>query len=202
MILSEAWKLYEGDKRLLGYSPHTLNAYQIQSNLLIRHIGDIEIEDVTHVALKEYLIKQEHLKPASIGHRIKFIRAFFRYLHEEGFIERNVSSKLKEPKQGARIPKALNTEEVELLRDACSSSLEKALMEFFYASGCRIGEVHGLNIKDVNWQTGQQWSSARVTNSARCILLRGAGFGFRSIYNPGLMNMRLFSSPSVTLSGA
>jgi len=153
MLLSEAWKLYEGDKRLLGYSPHTLNAYQIQSNLLIRHIGDIEIEDVTHLSLKEYLIKQDHLKPASIGHRIKFIRAFFRYLHEEGFIERNVSSKLKEPKQGARIPKALNTEEVELLRDACSSSLEKALMEFFYASGCRIGEVHGLNIKDVNWQT-------------------------------------------------
>jgi len=153
MLLSKAWKLYEADKRLLGYSLHTLKAYQLQSNLLIRHIGDVETEEVTHVALKEYLIKQDHLKPASIGHRIKFIRAFFRYLHEEGFIERNVSSKLKEPKQGARIPKALNTEEVELLRDACSSSLEKALTEFFYATGCRIGEVFGLNIKDINWQT-------------------------------------------------
>ena len=82
MLLSEAWKLYEGDKRLLGYSPHTLTAYKLQASLLIRHIGDIDIENVTHVALKEYLVKQEHLQPASVGHRIKFIRAFFRYLHE------------------------------------------------------------------------------------------------------------------------
>ena len=153
MVLTEAWKIYEADKRLLGYSPHTLDAYKLQSSLLIRELGDIEVGEVTHVALKQYLVKQEHLKPASIGHRIKFIRAFFRYLHEEGFLERNVSSKLKEPKQGARVPKALNTEQVELLRDACSSALEKALTEFFYATGCRIGEVYGLNIKDINWQT-------------------------------------------------
>ena len=158
MLLSKAWQLYEADKKLLGYSVHTLTAYRIQINLLIRHMGDVEIEEVTHVDLKEYLIKQEHLKPASIGHRIRFIRSLFRYLHEEGLVERNVSAKLKEPKQGARIPKAFNVEEVELLRDACQTALEKALTEFFYSSGCRIGEVHGLSIKDINWED----RSARV----------------------------------------
>jgi len=151
LLLTEAWKLYEGDKRLLGYSPHTLNAYQIQSNLLIRHIGDIEIENVTHLALKEYLIKQVHLKPASVGHRIKFIRSLFRYLHEEGFVNHNVAAKLREPKQGKRIPKFFNEEEIELLRDSCDSLLEKALTEFFFSTGCRIGEVYGLNRRDINW---------------------------------------------------
>ena len=151
MLLSKAWKLYEADKRLLGYSPHTLNAYKLQANLLIRHIGDIEIENVTHLALKEYLIKQEHLKPASIAHRIKFIRSLFRHLHEEGFIDRNVAAKLREPKQGKRIPKFLNDEEIELLRDSCDSLLEKSLTEFFFSTGCRIGEVYGLNRRDINW---------------------------------------------------
>ena len=141
MVLTEAWKFYESDKRLLGYSHHTLTAYQIQVNLLIRYLGDVEIADITYVNLKEYLIKQEHLKPASIGHRIRFIRSLFRYMHEEGFTERNVSAKLKEPKQGIRIPKAFSDEEVELLRDSCNTVLEKALTEFFYATGCRIGEV-------------------------------------------------------------
>jgi len=151
LLLSKAWKLYEADKRLLGYSPHTLNAYKLQANLLIRHIGDIEIENVTHLALKEYLIKQEHLKPASIAHRIKFIRSLFRHLHEEGFIDRNVAAKLREPKQGKRIPKFLNDEEIELLRDSCDSLLEKSLTEFFFSTGCRIGEVYGLNRRDINW---------------------------------------------------
>ena len=151
MVLTEAWKFYESDKRLLGYSHHTLTAYQIQVNLLIRDLGDVEIADITYVNLKEYLIKQDHLKPASIGHRIRFIRSLFRYLHEEGFTERNVSAKLREPKQGARIPKTLNTEEVELLRDACSGAMEKALIEFFYSTGCRIGEVFGLNKSDIDW---------------------------------------------------
>ena len=151
MLLSKAWQLYEADKKLLGYSPHTLTAYQIQANLLIRELGDVEIGDVSYVNLKEYLIKQEHLKPASIGHRIKFIRSLFRYLHEEGFIDRNVAAKLREPKQGKRIPKFLNDEEIELLRDSCDSLLEKALTEFFFSTGCRIGEVFGLNRRDINW---------------------------------------------------
>ena len=158
MLLSEAWKLYEGDKRLLGYSPHTITAYGLQVRLLIRDLGDVEITNVSHINLKEYLIRQDHLKPASIGHRIRFIRSFFRYLHEEGFVERNVAAKLKEPKQGKRLPKAMSDEEVELLRDSCNTVLEKSLTEFFYSTGCRIGEVWGLNRNDINWDV----RSARV----------------------------------------
>lgn len=153
MLLTESYKLYDADKRLLGYSPHTLTAYGLQIKLLIRDIGDVEISTVTYLQLKEYLIKQEHLKPASVGHRIRFIRSFFRYLHEEGFMERNISAKLREPKQGTRVPKFLNEEEVELLRDSCNTLLEKSLTEFFYATGCRIGEVAGLNRKDIDWDS-------------------------------------------------
>jgi len=114
LLLSQTWKLYESDKKLLGYSIHTLKAYNIQINLLIKHFGDIDISLIEYINLKEYLITLTHLKPASVGHRIRFIHSLFRYLHEEGFIEKNISSKLKELKQGIRIPKAFNDEEIEL----------------------------------------------------------------------------------------
>ena len=47
--------------------------------------------------------------------------------------------------------RALPIEEVELLRDACESLLEHALIEFFFATGCRVGEVHELNHNKLDW---------------------------------------------------
>lgn len=152
MIISEAFNYYKKDKKLLNYSIHTLNAYSLQVKLLIRYLGDIEVSEINYIQLKDYLIQQEHLKPASLGHRIRFIRSFFRYLHEEDFIDKNISSKLKEPRQGIRIPKSFSEEELELLRDGCSRIIEKSLIEFFFSTGCRIGEVYNININDIDWQ--------------------------------------------------
>ena len=55
MLLSQAWGKYESDKRIEGFSPQTLKAYQLQVTLLIRHFGDVEIKSLTTEQLKEYL---------------------------------------------------------------------------------------------------------------------------------------------------
>jgi len=115
--LLEAWPLYARDKKLLNYSKHTLKAYAIQIKLLVRGIGNIELNDVTREILKNYLAAQEHLKPASIGHRIRFIRSFFRWAVDEGYVSKNPAAKLYEPKQVTRIPKFLNEEDTETLRE-------------------------------------------------------------------------------------
>ncbi|WP_233530929.1 hypothetical protein [Paenibacillus alkalitolerans] len=48
--------------------------------MLIREIGDLEIEDATLNLLKDYLAKQSaRLKPSSLGHRIRFVRSLFRF---------------------------------------------------------------------------------------------------------------------------
>ncbi len=151
MLLSKAFSLYAADKRLLGYSPHTLKAYTTQINLLIRNIGDVDISEVTLLELKEYLAAQTHLKPASLGHRIRFVRSFFRYLHEDGLIPANPAHKLQEPKQGTRVPKALSEEDVEMLRIGCKSALESVIIELIFSTGCRIGEIYRMNRKDIRW---------------------------------------------------
>jgi integrase/recombinase XerD len=108
VLLSKSWKLYESDKRIEGFSPQTLKAYKLQSKLLIQHFNDVNIESLTTNQLKEYLAKSsEHLKPSSLAHRIRFIKSLFCWSHEEGHIPKNPSAKIKEPKQGKRIPKFL-----------------------------------------------------------------------------------------------
>ncbi|WP_234447916.1 hypothetical protein [Viridibacillus soli] len=46
MLLSKAWKAFESDKRIEGFSPQTLKAYQLQASLLIKYFKDIEITNL------------------------------------------------------------------------------------------------------------------------------------------------------------
>jgi site-specific recombinase XerD len=153
MKMSELWFLYEADKRILGFSPYTLKAYSLQIKVLIRDIGNLDIEEVSLTLLKEYLAKQlERLKPSSLGHRIRFVRSLFRFAFEEGYVARNPALKLREPKMDKRIPKFLIEEDVIHLKISCDSPREHALLEFLYCTGCRVGEVHRLNVEDINWE--------------------------------------------------
>lgn len=79
-----------------------------------------------------------------MGHRVRFIKSLFRWVHEEGHIVKNPAAKLKEPKTGKRVPKFLTEKEIELLREACSTPLENAIFEFMYSTGWRIGEIVSL----------------------------------------------------------
>ena len=154
MLLSEAWKKYQQDKKIEGYSPLTLKTYCFQYNLLLRFFGNIDMREITTEKLKEYLIQEgEHLKASSLGHRVRCIKSIFKWTHEEGHIPKNPAAKLKEPKLGKRIPKFLSDLEIEHLREACHTTMEKALFEFFYSTGCRIGEVVKLNRDDIDFRT-------------------------------------------------
>ena len=152
MILSEAWNLYKADKQIQGYSPQTLKAYNVQLHLLIRHLGDVPLDEITNGSLKLYLGSvAEQLKAASLGHRIRFIKSLFRWAQDENILNGNPASKIKEPKLDVRIPKFLSEVEIEHLREACHTTLENALFEFMYSTGCRIGEAVNLNRQSINF---------------------------------------------------
>ena len=170
MLLSEAWRIYAADKQIEGYSSHTIKGYNLQGNMLIRYLGDIDVNEVTLASLKDYLVeKGGHLKPSSLGMRIRVLRAFFRWAAEEGHAAANPARKLKEPKLGRLVPKALSEEDTVMLQEACRTPLEHALVEFFYSTGCRIGEVHRLNRGALDWE------------NRSCIVL-GKGTKEREVY--------------------
>lgn len=153
MNLNELWRLYEADKRIQGFSPKTLKAYALQHKMLILELGGLDITEVTLTMLKEYLAKQaDRLKPSSLGHRIRFVRSLFRYAYEETYLTSNPSLKLREPKLDKSIPKFLIEEDVIHLKISCQSLRERALLEFLYCTGCRVGEVEKINIEDLNWE--------------------------------------------------
>lgn len=81
----------------------------------------------------------------------------------------NPAAKIKEPKVGKRIPTFLTEREIEHLREACFTPIEKALFEFMFSTGCRIGEIVTLDKNCINW-------------SKRSAIVKGKGDKEREVY--------------------
>jgi site-specific recombinase XerD len=193
MLISIGWDKYQLDKKIEGFSALTLKTYAFQYNMLLRYFGDIDLNCVTTDQLKSYLIEEgEHLKPSSLGHRVRFIRSLFKWAFDDGFIKNNPAAKLKEPKLGKRIPKFLTELEIEHLRESCENAMENALFEFFYSTGCRIGEVVKLNRDDINFTTnsvivhGKGNKEREVYFNTRCSLWLKRYLDSRDDLNPCL----------------
>lgn len=151
MNLNESWADFVQDKQIENYSPNTIKAYEVQKNVFHRFIGDIDLEDIDIKDLKNYIIlSKETLKSSSVQHRIKFLRSFFRWAHEEGYTTDNKAKRLKFPKEEKRLPKHLLLETIEALKLEAKNPLEELLIEFLYTTGIRIGELHSLDRKDID----------------------------------------------------
>ncbi len=151
MTYAEMWEHYERDKKTMNYAPATLKAYKLQCRLLSEHLGDPDVESVTREQLKDYLAEQGHLKPQSLGHRIRFINSFHRWAMDEGHLSKNPATGIREPRMGDRMPKFFTEEDIETLRESCADRRERSLFEFIFSTGCRIGEVQRVDIKDIDW---------------------------------------------------
>lgn len=55
MNLSEASEIFLSLRKYEGFSPYTVDAYRLQHQLLIRDIGDMDIEDITLQSLRNHL---------------------------------------------------------------------------------------------------------------------------------------------------
>ena len=80
------------------------------------------------------------------------INAFYAWCVDDDYLERNPARKIGKIKAQApeRVP--LTMIQLEMLRYACRTPREKALIDFLYSSGCRLSEACDMLISDVNFE--------------------------------------------------
>lgn len=150
--LTDKIHLFISTKKLEGLSPNTLKDYQNELNKFAEMVKK-RTEDIKPADIRLYLGEFAHLKMSSLARKLSVIKSFFSWLAFEELIQRDPTTKLKQPKSAKRKPKALSIEELELLRESCQTVRQRAFLEVLYATGCRLSEIHDLNIKDINFQS-------------------------------------------------
>lgn len=82
----------------------------------------------------------------------EFICWFFHWAHTEEYIPRDPSRSVKGIKYETKQRQALTQIELEYLRMACETPRDKAIIEFFYSTGCRVSELIGVKKGDIDWK--------------------------------------------------
>ena len=93
----------------------------------------------------------ETKSPSGMNTFMTPIRLFFKFLQNEEFIVKDPCSSIKPVKEPKREKKPLNEEQVEMLRDCMLSKRDRAILEFFLSTGCRVAEVGNVKISDIDF---------------------------------------------------
>ena len=150
--LQEKIQMFIDGKRLEGLSEKTtLKGYRIELRTFSKYINK-GTNEITTADIRAFLGRFTHLKQSSIAGKISVLKSFFGWLRMEEIIDKDPMLRIKHPKKEKRLPKALSIEELEMIREACKSSRERAIMEVYYATGGRLSEVQNLNREDIDWQ--------------------------------------------------
>ena len=146
----QKFKQYLAAKKLEGYAKSTLEGYELELQKFIEQVPYPAVE-ITADDIRLYLSQFERLKPSSIAKKLFALRSFFGWLKNEEIIHQNPTERIKQPKQEQRMPKALNIAELELLREHCKTSRERALLEVLYATGTRLEEIQQVDRASIDW---------------------------------------------------
>ena len=135
-------------KRIDGCRPKTIKGYRERLKLFMTQCSK-PVQQITTDDLREYLaylVDERHLMDNSVQAHINTLRSFFSWLVDEDNIRKSPMRKIKSLKiDKLRSRHPLTAEQLELVR-------EKALVEFLVSSGCRVSEVAGLRVDDIDWR--------------------------------------------------
>jgi integrase/recombinase XerC len=156
----EDFLTYIRDVRQL--SPHTLSSYGRDLQELNNYCESRQLncaDSVQSGDIRQYAsqLHRKGLGGSTIQRKLSAIRSFYNYLGRQQAIRHNPASGIQAPKQGQRLPKALDTDQVnrylQLQGDEPIQVRDQAMAELFYSSGLRLAELASLNLGDINGNT-------------------------------------------------
>jgi len=187
-------------KKAEGLSNDTLYIYRIMLEIFFRAVQKppeyIEAQDIMNF-LRDYQI-QNNISNRTLDKYRQYISCYFVFIHDYGYISRNPSRQVKKIKYETK-PQAILTEyETELIRGACRSKREIAIIEFFLSTACRVGELVKVKISDINWDTdevllfgkGSKYGVSFIT--PRCRYALEQYLNYRKLINPNENSEYLF----------
>jgi len=149
-----------------GASPYTVKNYGSDIGQFLDYC-QVEEEVTTLEGLTRELLRN-HLAElsaggyvrASIARRVFELRAFGDYLVHAGAWSQNMFRRIHAPRLPSRLPSFLTVEEVKQLLSvphpgSPQGLRDRAILETLYATGMRVSELAGLDLRDIDWAAAE-----------------------------------------------
>lgn len=130
------------------------------------------IDKVTANDIRTYLYlvqKDRGICNRTLKGRRTIVHSFFEWLAAEDYIIKNPARAVDNIKFSSEPREPLDAMELELVRAACTNSRDRALVEFFYSTACRVSEAVRVNVDDIDFVNGE-------------LTVLGKGNKYRTVY--------------------
>ena len=118
---------------------------------------DTDIRPIDHITIREYMAKlyQDKRKKSSTARKLATLRTFFKFLCREHVLELNPARLVSSPRLEKRLPKVISVDEVIHFIETPDTETvlgkrDRAILELLYATGCRVSEIAGMNLDDID----------------------------------------------------
>ncbi|WP_265458687.1 tyrosine-type recombinase/integrase [Enterococcus sp. HY326] len=147
-----AYQQYFISLKLKGLAEGSIKLYMRTINHFLATVKK-SFDDVTTNDIRFYLANRElidKVSKATIARERGSICRFFEWLHIEEFISKNIDNRVEKTKVPKRLKKAFTNYEIEMIRNATQTVKEKAVIELFLSTGCRVSELCSLQLGNYN----------------------------------------------------
>lgn len=141
-----------------NYSDNTLKAYMndLQKLLGYANAENISVLDINVDDLRSFAatLIDIGITPRSQGRILSGIRAFYKYLMLDGYMDEDPTELLEWPKIGEHLPEVLSLKEIDIMENAIDltkweGQRNKAIIEVLFCCGLRVSELVTLRISDM-----------------------------------------------------
>lgn len=148
-----------------GLSPNSVAAYRRDLEKFYAFLGKKgsfnRLEDIGRDDILEFLGWQldNGLAHASVARSLSCLKTFYKFLQLEGYIEKNPTTNLENPKIKRKLPSVLSVEEINKLMQQPNvltplGIRDRAMLELMYGTGIRVSELLSLKLDDINMTAG------------------------------------------------
>lgn len=144
----------------LGLSANTRQAYERDLRLFCKTLGVKNSDALVNVSREQitgYMtqLKEKGLAAATIARKLAAIKAFYRFMTAEGYMDANPAEVVEAGTKGIKLPRVLSEDEiVRLLNQPDITTAEgfrdRTMLEVLYATGMRVSELINLTLERVD----------------------------------------------------
>ena len=144
----------------LGLSANTRQAYERDLRLFCKTLGFKNSDALVNVSREQitgYMtqLKEKGLAAATIARKLAAIKAFYRFMTAEGYMDANPAEVVEAGTKGIKLPRVLSEDEVvRLLNQPDITTSEgfrdRTMLEVLYATGMRVSELINLTLERVD----------------------------------------------------
>ena len=178
-------------KDVRGYSEKTVISYGHDlgrlDSFLVSH--DLAVEEMAFEDAREFTseLYEQELSHSTINRILSANRSFFHSLLEDGKVSSDPFKRVSGAKNTRKIPTVLASQEIERIlscpTDDYTSLMEVTMFHLFCSTGCRLSEIMGMKISDIDFGT-RRVSVIGKGNKQRYVFLTKRALAMLESYLP------------------